>query len=137
MFPDVFSAFTVTGFQGRIDSITSGTLVFPNAQSNLGGHYNFTSGKFTCVYNGVYLFLLNLYYIPEGGWQLCWIRKNGSRIVEAFTYPIPAQSGKYAESTASVILRLTKADVIDVGGCGYGGEIDDKSTFSGVLIHAD
>ena len=96
-----------------------------------------TSGKYICAYNGVYLFQVNLFFW-NGGRPLCWIRKNEIDQVEAFTDQ-SNQHDKYTGSVASVILHLSRNDTVDVGSCSShnGGIIDDKSTFTGVLLYAD
>ena len=108
------------------------------AKFNVGGYYNVSSGKYTCAYNGVYLFLVNLFFW-KGDVPRCWIRKNGIDQVEAFTHPIDAGRDHFTESTASVILHLARDETVDVGNCGSDnsvGVIDDYSTFTGFLLHA-
>ena len=139
IFSGLQSAFTVTGFQKDIPQNATNTVIFPVAKSNFGGHYNVNSGKFTCVYNGVYFFLVNLYF-KNADIPYCWIRKNGIIHVEAWAHPTAPQNGHFTESTASVLLHLARGETVDVGHCGSDsgvGVIDDKSTFSGVLLHAD
>ena len=69
----------------------------------------------------------------------CYIRKNGSGVVEAYTNPDSNSESGYYSSTNSVVIHLVHGDKVDLGVCSpfayiHGG-ID--TTFSGFLLRSD
>ena len=133
---DPTSAFATWGGTPTYNSSTK-VLVFPQSsvQLNIGGHYNTTTGKYTCHYPGIYVFSLNLYKKSGAGQVYCWIRKNGSSFAIA-RVPSESEHGYY-ESSASTVLRLARGDTVDVGSCKNPSIIYNYTSFIGFLLKAD
>ena len=131
---DPTSAFAV---YGATPTNKSPTVVFPPSavKLNIGGHYNTTTGKYTCHYQGIYVFSLNLYKKSTANYVYCYIRKNGS--VHAVARVASDSEYGFYESSASTVLRLTRGDTVDVGSCSNPGNIDGRTSFIGFLLKAD
>ena len=56
LFSGVKSAFTV---KSPVEGLLTNTLRFTSAITNVGGHYDTSTGLFTCEYPGIYVFTLN------------------------------------------------------------------------------
>ena len=137
-FSGYHSSFTVYGSPLRKTGPTNDTVLFPYVVSNIGGHYNTSTGVFTCPYNGTYYFTFNLYKVPTISHAYCKIRKNGVHYAYADSYPGLSNTGSYNEATASMILHLVKGDNMDIGGpCSATKTFDNLSSFSGFLVKAD
>ena len=132
------SAFTVSP---PVDGLSSGTIRFTHAITNIGSHYNTSTGVFTCQYPGLYNFELHILKTGGKDWAYCRIRKNGSYVVRALTDPDSGSDGGQYGTTNSVVLHLVHGDTVDVGGCNsisnfYIGSAYETS-FSGFLLKAD
>ena len=119
---------------------TSGTIRFTNVVTNIGGHYDTTTGVFTCQYSGLYAFTLTI--LKERGHDTvyCSIRKNRDRIFTAWTNPDSKSDDGWYSATNSAVLHLVHGDKVDVGDCSPIASIYTyvyDSTFSGFLIKAD
>ena len=106
---------------------TNNTLRFIGKLSNIGGHYDPATGKYTCQYPGLYVFHLNIMRLGSGVFFYCWVRKNG--VQKRFW-------GGSRNASPSFFIHLGKGDEVDIGDCG-GIQFRDWSTFSGFLLHAD
>ena len=118
--------------QGTFEAIT-----FPSAgvKTNIGGHFNTTTGQFTCQYPGIYVFSLNLYKRTGASRAYCYIRRNGGGVARAV---VPAESNSnYYESSASTVLHLDRGDTVDVGNCNSVSDIGSYTSFIGFLLKAD
>ncbi|XP_054471556.1 complement C1q-like protein 2 [Anoplopoma fimbria] len=113
-------------------------LRFDDVVTNLGNHYDPTTGKFTCQVSGMYYFTYHV--LMRGGdgtsmWaDLC---KNGQ--VRASAIAQDADQN-YDYATNSVVLHLDSGDEIYVkldGGKAHGGNNNKYSTFSGFLLYPD
>ena len=135
-FTGVKSAFTV---QYPVAGTSSRTIRFTRIITNMGGHYNTTTGIFTCVYNGTYVFALHIMKKPGSSYANCYIRKNGSNVVEAWTDPDSNSDNGYYSSTNSVVLHLINGDKVDLGSCSPIANIvvGTDTTFSGFLLRSD
>ena len=132
---DSKSAFTVDYPQ---NGPASGTIRFNNVRTNIGGHYDTSTGQFKCQYPGTYVFSLHI--VRDSGYTraYCYIRKNKSNMVYVYTQP-SSTSGYYGSSN-TVVLHLVSGDVVDTGGCSDYDTINhfyDATTFSGFLLQAD
>ncbi|XP_042187908.1 complement C1q-like protein 3 [Callorhinchus milii] len=114
------------------------TLKFDDVVTNLGNHYDPTTGKFTCSIPGIYFFTYHV--LMRGGdgasmWaDLC---KNGQVRASAIAQDAD-QNYDYASN--SVVLHLDAGDEVYVkldGGKAHGGNNNKYSTFSGFIIYAD
>ena len=135
-FTGVKSAFTVSyPFAG----LTSGTIRFSHVITNIGGHYNTSTGIFTCQLPGIYVFALHIMKNSGIDNAICIIRKNGSNVVVAETDPDSSSDGGFYSSTNSVVIHLVHGDKVDTGSCSPIANIYgyDFTTFSGFLLRAD
>ncbi|XP_016333566.1 complement C1q-like protein 3 [Sinocyclocheilus anshuiensis] len=113
-------------------------LKFDDVVTNLGNHYDPSSGKFTCSIPGIYFFVYHV--LMRGGdgtsmWaDLC---KNNQLRASAIAQDAD-QNYDYASN--SVILHLEPGDEIYIkldGGKAHGGNNNKYSTFSGFMVYAD
>ncbi|XP_051894633.1 C1q-related factor [Pristis pectinata] len=113
-------------------------LKFDDVVTNLGNHYDGSSGKFTCSIPGTYFFTYHV--LMRGGdgtsmWaDLC---KNGQVRSSAIAQDAD-QNYDYASN--SVILHLDAGDEVYIkldGGKAHGGNNNKYSTFSGFIIYTD
>lgn len=107
------SAFTVFGPQ---NGPSPGTLKFMNITTNIGQHYNESTGQYVCEFAGLYVFALHLYKYPATfDYVECYIRKNGAEQMKVFNNPDTASDVGNYEATGSVVLHLAHGDVVDLG----------------------
>ena len=135
MFSDYQSAFAISALEPTFDS--SGIVaIFSSTKTNIGSHYDTSTGKFTCQYAGTYVFVLNLYKKPQAGRIWCWIMKNGSGRAIA---QVPSDSGPgFHGGSGSTVDHLVPGDKVYVGNCGDDrSNIDDRTSFVGFLLYAD
>ncbi|CAO2636600.1 Complement C1q-like protein 2 [Lemmus lemmus] len=113
-------------------------LKFDDVVTNLGNHYDPTTGKFSCQVRGIYFFTYHI--LMRGGdgtsmWaDLC---KNGQVRASAIAQDAD-QNYDYASN--SVVLHLDSGDEVYVkldGGKAHGGNNNKYSTFSGFLLYPD
>ncbi|XP_067863170.1 complement C1q-like protein 3 [Heptranchias perlo] len=113
-------------------------LKFDDVVTNLGNHYDPTTGKFTCSIPGIYFFTYHV--LMRGGdgtsmWaDLC---KNGQVRASAIAQDAD-QNYDYASN--SVVLHLDAGDEVYIkldGGKAHGGNNNKYSTFSGFIVYAD
>ncbi|XP_078540108.1 complement C1q-like protein 2 [Lissotriton helveticus] len=113
-------------------------LKFDDVVTNLGNHYDQSTGKFTCQVPGIYFFTYHI--LMRGGdgtsmWaDLC---KNGQVRASAIAQDAD-QNYDYASN--SVVLHLDSGDEIYVkldGGKAHGGNNNKYSTFSGFILYPD
>ena len=133
------SAFTVANPQA---GVTSGTIRFPHVITNIGGHYNTTTGIFTCKYPGIYVFELHIIKSRGSNEAECAIRKNQNHVlVEAWTNPDRNSDDGNFGSTNSIVIHLIHGDTIDLGYCTSAASMytggDWGTSFSGFLLRAD
>uniref|UniRef100_A0A672T3V0 Complement C1q like 2 n=1 Tax=Sinocyclocheilus grahami TaxID=75366 RepID=A0A672T3V0_SINGR len=126
-------------------------LRFDDVVTNVGNHYDPTTGKFTCQVSGIYYFTYHV--LMRGGdgtsmWaDLC---KNGQvlalndnlRLFEQVRASAIAQDAdqNYDYASNSVVLHLDSGDEIYVkldGGKAHGGNNNKYSTFSGFILEGD
>ncbi|KAA0716154.1 Complement C1q-like protein 2 C1q and tumor necrosis factor-related protein 10 [Triplophysa tibetana] len=110
-------------------------LRFDDVVTNVGNHYDLTTGKFTCQVSGIYYFTYHV--LMRGGdgtsmWaDLC---KNGQVRASAIAQDAD-QNYDYASNSA--VLHLDSGDEIYVkldGGKAHGGNNNKYSTFSGFIL---
>ncbi|XP_028255115.1 complement C1q-like protein 2 isoform X2 [Parambassis ranga] len=113
-------------------------LKFDDVITNLGNHYDPTTGKFTCHVSGIYFFTYHV--LMRGGdgtsmWaDLC---KNGQVRASAIAQDAD-QNYDYASNSA--VLHLDSGDEVYVkldGGKAHGGNNNKYSTFSGFILYPD
>ena len=108
------SAFTVKDAE-RFDPYTD--IRFTSVITNIGDHYDNTTGKFVCEYPGIYLFTSFMQESPY-----CNFKKNYNTIMSFRT-------------SATLIIQLYKGDIVQIADCGY-RKYMYGGTFSGVLLKA-
>ena len=135
VFTVIKSAFTVTD---PVEGLETNTAMFTNAVTNIGNHYNTSTGVFTCKYPGIYVFTLHILQETTSPYVACHIRKNSQKEgKDATTAQKSLKSGFFSSST-SVILQLARGDIVNVYcGSGLDGINSDFSSFSGFLNKAD
>lgn len=125
------SAFTVTGTP-RTGS--TGVLVLPEVKTNIGGHYNTSTGQFTCVYNGTYFFTVSIYKSSSSSYTWSYIKKNGIKLLTVGSNPGSSNTGGWQEGSNSIVLHLVSGDTVHL-------DVDKntyrRSTFTGFLLKAD
>ena len=95
------SAFTVFGPQ---NGPSPGTLKFMNITTNIGRHYNETTGQYVRDYAGLNVFSIHLYKYPATfDYVECYIRKNGVEQMKLFNNPDTASDVGNYEATGSVV----------------------------------
>ncbi|KAG2459564.1 complement C1q-like protein 2 [Erpetoichthys calabaricus] len=113
-------------------------LKFDDVVTNLGNHYDPSTGKFTCQVSGIYFFTYHV--LMRGGdgtsmWaDLC---KNGQVRASAIAQDAD-QNYDYASNSA--VLHLDSGDEVYVkldGGKAHGGNNNKYSTFSGFILYPD
>uniref|UniRef100_A0A3B4WQA5 Complement C1q like 2 n=1 Tax=Seriola lalandi dorsalis TaxID=1841481 RepID=A0A3B4WQA5_SERLL len=111
-------------------------LRFDDVITNLGNHYDPSTGKFTCHVSGIYFFTYHV--LMRGGdgtsmWaDLC---KNGQVRASAIAQDAD-QNYDYASNSA--VLHLDSGDEVYVkldGGKAHGGNNNKYSTFSGFILY--
>ncbi|KAB0393190.1 hypothetical protein E2I00_004909 [Balaenoptera physalus] len=101
------------------------TVLFDDVVTNLGNHYDPTTGKFTCSIPGIYFFTYHV--LMRGG--------DGTSIAIA-----QDADQNYDYASNSVVLHLEPGDEVYIkldGGKAHGGNNNKYSTFSGFIIYAD
>ena len=105
--------------------------------TDIGGHYNTSTGIFTCQYPGIYVFALQIMKNYGSDSARCAIRKNGSIVLGASVDPDTSSDlGKYSSSN-SAVMHLVQEDQVDLGYCSPLDSIMTPTTFSGFLLKAD
>ena len=127
------SAFAIYGPCPTYSSSTS-VLIFQSTRTNIGNHYDNTTGKFIAQYAGIYVFILNLYKFTGADRVYCYIRKNGNAVSLAF---FPPESERISENSGSTVVHLDPGDKVDVGGCANPSDISCYTSFIGFLLQAD
>ena len=79
------------------------------------------------------MFSLNLYKKSRASKAYCFIRKNGSVVVIAYS----ENQIDFYESSSSTILHLNRGDTVDVGSCYNPDAIHSYTSFTGFLLKAD
>lgn len=133
-FLDYRSAFTV---RNPLDGPSSGTIKFQTVLTNIGDHYNASTGEFVCRNPGYYIFYFHLYKYPSSSYNTayCHIRKNKSS--QLYIYSDPVNDNGYYETSNSITLHLDRGDIIDLGGCTSASSMWEMTSFSGFLFKID
>uniref|UniRef100_A0A671L3Z9 Complement C1q-like protein 3 n=2 Tax=Sinocyclocheilus anshuiensis TaxID=1608454 RepID=A0A671L3Z9_9TELE len=113
-------------------------LKFDDVVTNLGNHYDPSSGKFTCSIPGIYLFVYHVLMRGGDGTSM-WADLCKNNQVRASAIAQDADQN-YDYASNSVILHLEPGDEIYIkldGGKAHGGNNNKYSTFSGFMVYAD
>ncbi|XP_037312199.1 complement C1q-like protein 3 [Pungitius pungitius] len=113
-------------------------LKFDDVVTNLGNHYDPTTGKFTCSIPGIYFFTYHVLMRGGDGTSM-WadLRKNHQVRASAIAQDAD-QNYDYASNSG--VLHLEPGDEVYIkldGGKAHGGNNNKYSTFSGFIIYAD
>ena len=133
--PVGFSAYATTSEQ-----YYSGDLVvFSGVISNIGNHYDPNTSKFTCPYNGLYLFSLNMNAYSDY-YMYAEIVRDDEYLVEAMAYNYDSLD-YYPHASAFTITECNIGQAVWVRGGSnsdymYGSRSERTSHFSGALIYA-
>ena len=136
IFTGIKTAFTVN-FPSA--GLTPKTIRFTSVITSIGGHYSTSIGIFTCEYPGIYVFSLHIMKLVFSTDAYCYIRKNRSNVVGAWTDPDSASDNGWYSSSTSGVIHLVHGDQVDVGGCSNITSFYTTyyTTFSGFLPKAD
>ncbi|KAJ8267975.1 hypothetical protein COCON_G00131470 [Conger conger] len=113
-------------------------LKFDDVVTNLGNHYDPTTGKFTCSIPGIYFFIYHVLMRGGDGTSM-WADLCKNNQVRASAIAQDADQN-YDYASNSVVLHLEPGDEIYIkldGGKAHGGNNNKYSTFSGFIIYAD
>ena len=121
------SAFTVTF---PVSGPTSGTIKFTYYVTNIGSHYDLTSGVFTCVHPGIYVFHLRIFQTTGYDQAYCNIRRNGINMMNVDTN-LPNNPDDFDGSSNAVVLHLVQDNTVDLGDC---SEIETIRTQWGNIV---
>uniref|UniRef100_A0A3B3ZX47 C1q domain-containing protein n=1 Tax=Periophthalmus magnuspinnatus TaxID=409849 RepID=A0A3B3ZX47_9GOBI len=113
-------------------------LKFDDVVTNLGNHYDPTSGKFTCSIPGIYYFTYHVLMRGGDGTSM-WADLCKNNQVRASAIAQDADQN-YDYASNSVVLHLEPGDEVYIkldGGKAHGGNNNKYSTFSGFIIYAD
>ncbi|XDV26814.1 hypothetical protein PO909_030445 [Leuciscus waleckii] len=113
-------------------------LKFDDVVTNLGNHYDPSSGKFTCSIPGIYFFVYHVLMRGGDGTSM-WADLCKNNQVRASAIAQDADQN-YDYASNSVILHLEPGDEVYIkldGGKAHGGNNNKYSTFSGFMIYTD
>ncbi|XP_051554312.1 complement C1q-like protein 3 [Myxocyprinus asiaticus] len=113
-------------------------LKFDDVVTNLGNHYDPSTGKFTCSIPGIYFFVYHVLMRGGDGTSM-WADLCKNNQVRASAIAQDADQN-YDYASNSVILHLEPGDEIYIkldGGKAHGGNNNKYSTFSGFMVYAD
>ena len=133
---DARSAFTVInaadGPGGSDSEITFNTFI-----TDIGGHFDKRTGRYTCQFSGLYLFSLNLHKHESEPKTFCYIHVNG--VLKAGTNCNPQTTGGWIGSSNTIVLHLKSGDVVTLGICTTANTLSQGSStsFTGALLIAD
>ena len=112
-------------------------ITFTDIKSNIGSHFNPTTGKYTCVYHGLYFFAVSIYQKNNNHNTECYMRKNGSNVIRAAANSGTGHENGFFEGSNSVFLHLNRGDVIDLKGNFRANTMDQLTSFTGFLVKSD
>ncbi|EOB04661.1 Complement C1q-like protein 3, partial [Anas platyrhynchos] len=117
-------------------------LKFDDVVTNLGNHYDPTTGKFTCSIPGIYFFTYRAGRAGRAQPPRCQQPPAPGRLLRAVRASAIAQDAdqNYDYASNSVVLHLEPGDEVYIkldGGKAHGGNNNKYSTFSGFIIYAD
>ena len=117
---------------------SSRDIRFTMVISNIGGHYNTTTGEYTCHVSGLYYFVLHILKNNRSSSAYCYIRKNRTGFVSALTNPDRSTESGYNGASNSMIVQLDRGDIIDTYCSDFNTLFTGSATsFSGFLLKAD
>ena len=122
------------------DGPVSGMILFKKftyEHSTTRDHYNLATGKFLCGLDGYYFFSLSVIKVDTADHAWCYIRKNGTNMVQIGVDPPPASDSGFYTATNSVILHLRQGDTVDLGGCSPADTMYLDTAFTGFLLKAN
>ena len=125
-------AFTARALSGNHEYADGDTVIFPQIITNIGGHYNSSTSKFTCPVDGTYMFAVNFLSAWEEEVMRAEIVKEGVALVGGFVDYI---EGEFNTGSAMAITACSAQEQVLVRSSGlgkmYGGYY---CHFSGFLL---
>ena len=133
LFSDPASAFSIYNvYPTYVDNV----LIWTGPDTNIGQHYDNTTGKYSAPHNGTYVFQLHLYKLSIAGLVACAIIQNGNQIAVAQVPSETVQIGAY-ESSTSAIVHLQEGDKVWAGNCANDNNVHPWTAFNGFLLYKD
>lgn len=134
--PAVHAGLTGVSVSGNT---TANPIIWNSVLTNIGGHYNSSTGLFTCPVAGVYEVFASacVQVSGNGGWNLN-VRKNGSNISAEYgkgffeLYGNPFSG--YPMMTIRMLVSCSANDTLAVGGTVYREPATAYSTFNIALV---
>ena len=108
--------------------------------SNIGNEFNISDSQFVCDQPGLYVFSLILYKTGFANTVICSIRHNGASVIQTYLNPNTQVDYGFYSSGNSILLRLAKDDIVDVGGCSdlqIINTLNYRTSLTGFLLKAD
>ena len=121
-------------------TVTSGNdYIFPSVETNIGSHYDSSTGKFTAPIAGIYLFGANILSMDNTNANGFIIVKNDASVVSNELGRARSHDGGHLHNTISlsVTVSLSASDTVFCHvseGSMYGGSSNPWCTFSGHLV---
>ena len=127
-----------TGSQGDV-------LTFDFEQTNIGGHFNLTSNKFTCQIPGTYVFMFTIATASYSEGPLVDLVKDGGTIVRAAVRNTNTDStgNLFMQSSQSMVVQLAVGNAVWIMFAGHRAQeiySDDRmyyTNFSGFLLYCE
>ncbi|KAM6948891.1 complement C1q-like protein 3b [Aplochiton taeniatus] len=113
-------------------------LKFDDVVTNVGNHFDPSTGKFTCSIPGIYFFVYHVLMRGGDGTSM-WADLCKNNQVRASAIAQDADQN-YDYASNSAVLHLEPGDEIYIkldGGKAHGGNNNKYSTFSGFMVYAD
>ncbi|CAL8323363.1 unnamed protein product [Arctogadus glacialis] len=113
-------------------------LKFDDVVTNLGNHYDPSTGKFTCSIPGIYFFVYHVLMRGGDGTSMWADLVKNNRVRASAIAQDADQNYDYASNSA--VLHLEPGDEVYVkldGGKAHGGNNNKYSTYSGFMVYAD
>jgi hypothetical protein len=98
-----FSAYRDAGI------LSASLVIFNIVQTNIGGHYNSSNGRFTAPVAGTYLFSVHTMKVTDANYIIFYIRKNGVIVTLGH-----GSADAYSHASARCITSMAANDYVDV-----------------------